>query len=157
MIADMSLYYLGYIIASCGFSLERVSVDYGYDVTIYTFDAKGQYENGNIFVQLKATENLDVDPSTGAVKHRIDKADVIMWEGEIFPVYLVVFDVQRERAHAVYVQEYLEEAGISSASMAHESLELRLAKTTVDSNTIRNWRVQKNAVLEQIGAVRHVG
>ena len=74
VIADMSLYYLAYIIASCTFTIEPTRADYGYDPTIYTFDDAGQYENGNVFVQLKATDKPKVDPNTGEVIFRNQRA-----------------------------------------------------------------------------------
>jgi hypothetical protein len=58
VIADMSLPHLAYIIVSCMFTIEATRSDYGYDLSILTFDTAGQYENGNMFVQLKATDKL---------------------------------------------------------------------------------------------------
>ena len=87
----MSLHHLAYIIVSCRFTVEPVRADYGYDLSIFTFDVAGRYENGNMFVQLKATDNLKVDPTTGDIRFRIGKRDILNWENEPFPVYLVVF------------------------------------------------------------------
>jgi hypothetical protein len=90
VIADMSLHHLAYIIASCTFTIEPTRADYGYDLSVFTFDAAGRYENGNVFVQLKATDTLKLDPTTREIKFRISKRDVLAWESEPFPEYLVV-------------------------------------------------------------------
>lgn len=156
VIADMSLYHLAYIIASCTFTIEPTRADYGYDLTMYTFDGTGQYENGNVFVQVKATDKLKVDPSTGEVIFRISRRDIMTWESEPFPAYLVVFDAARGKAYAIYLQRYFPTAGISAAAMRGASVEVRLPGKEVDAKTIRGWRADKNAILTQMGAVTHV-
>lgn len=156
VIADMSLYYLAYIIASCTFTIEPTRADYGYDPTIYTFDDAGQYQNGNVFVQLKATDKPKVDPNTGEVIFRISGRDIMTWESEPFPAYLFAFDAARGKAYAIYLQRYFATAGISSATMKGASVEVRLPGKEVDVETIRDWRADKNAILTQMGAVTHV-
>jgi hypothetical protein len=156
VIADMSLHHLAYIIVSCTFTVEPTSADYGYDLSVYTFDGRGQYENGNLFVQLKATDNLRVDPRTGEIRFRISKRDILSWEGEPFPVYLVVFDAVRGKAYWTYLQRYFAQARISSATMTTASVEVRLPAVEVDLAIVQSWRGDKNAVLTQIGAVTRV-
>ncbi len=39
-------------------SVERIEYDYGYDLLIFTYDAEGEIENGQIYIQLKATDSL---------------------------------------------------------------------------------------------------
>jgi expansin (peptidoglycan-binding protein) len=117
VIADMSLHHLAYIIASCTFTIEPTQSDYGYDLSVFTFDPSGQYENGNIFVQLKATDNIKFDSVTGDVKFRISKRDVMTWESEPFPVYLVVFDSVIRMSYSIYLQRYFKNHNISSGSM----------------------------------------
>jgi len=156
VIADMSLYYLAYIIASCTFTIEPTRADYGYDLTIYTFDDAGQYENGNMFIQLKATDKPKIDPNKGEVIFRISRRDISTWESEPFPAYLVVFDAAQGKAYAIYLQRYFATAGISSAAMRGASVEVRLPGKEVGTGTIRGWRADKNAILTQMGAVAHV-
>jgi hypothetical protein len=156
VIADMSLHHLAYIIVSCTFTIEPTRADYGYDLSVFTFDGAGQYENGNIFVQLKATDKLRVDQATNEIKFRISRRDILTWESEPFPVYLVVFDAARGKAYSIYLQQYFADAGISSATMTGASVEVRLPNREVDVGTVQRWRADKNAVLKQMGAVTHV-
>ena len=156
VIADMSLHHLAYIIVSCTYTIEQTRADYGYDLSIFTFDSAGRYENGNIFVQLKATDRLRVDPITNEIKFRIYKRDVLTWESEPFPVYLVVFDAAQGKAYSIYLQKYFAEVGISSTTMTRASVELRLPNKEINSETIKGWRDEKNAVLTQIGAITRV-
>ena len=55
VIADMSFHYLGYIIASAGFTLQTIQSDYGYDLASTRLTSDGQYENGNMFFVGSAT------------------------------------------------------------------------------------------------------
>ncbi len=152
----MSLHYLAYIIVSCTFTIEPTRADYGYDLSIFTFDSAGQYENGNIFVQLKATDKLRADRTTNEIRFRIGRRDILTWESEPFPVYLVVFDAAGGKAYSIYLQQYFASAGISSATMASASLEVRLPNREVDVATVQRWRTDKNAILTKMGAVTHV-
>jgi hypothetical protein len=155
VIADMSLHHLAFLIVSCGFTIRQMHADYGYDLSIFTFDEAGRYENGSIFVQIKATDRLRVDPATREIKFRISKRDILTWESESLPAYLVVFDATACKAYAIYLQQYFARAGISSATMTGASVEVRLPGREVDAEAIQGWRAAKNAVLRQMGAVKH--
>jgi Domain of unknown function (DUF4365) len=89
VIADLSYHYLSNIIIGCGFTVRSYPADYGYDMSVDTFDSKGQVENGYFFVQLKARGKPNVDAKTGEIKQRVSKKDVAFWAAEAFPVYLV--------------------------------------------------------------------
>ncbi len=154
VIADMSLHHLAYIIVSCTFTIEPTRSDYGYDLSVFTFDPAGHYENGNIFVQIKATDRLKID-ATGDILFRISRRDILTWEGETFPAYLVVFDARQGRAYAIYLQKYFARTGLSAATMARATVEVRLPNVEIDMATIRRWRADKNAILVQMGAVTH--
>jgi hypothetical protein len=156
VIADMSLHHLAYIIVSCTFTVEPTRSDYGYDLSVFTFDGDGRYENGNFFVQLKATDHIKVDQTTGQIRFRISKRDILTWESETFPAYLVVFDAVAGKAYCVYLQRYFTQAGISSATMTKATIEVRLPPSEIDEATVRSWRANKNDVLVQMGAVTHV-
>ena len=58
VIADSSLNHVQYFIINAGFTSEATTKDYGYDITVNTFDAKGLIEPGAILIQLKASEIL---------------------------------------------------------------------------------------------------
>ena len=155
VIADMSFHHLAFIMVSCGFTVQRVEGDYGYDLTSYTFDKGGQFETGNIYVQLKATDSLEVDKDTGEIKHRINKRDIGTWEDEPFPVYYVVFDAKNCKAYSIHVQQYLKEVGISSETMKNDTVGIRLPNTAVDIKSVQGWRDTKNAILDEMRA-KHV-
>jgi hypothetical protein len=46
VIADLGVNHVERHALQCGYSVERVLRDYGLDLTIYTFDAAGEVQNG---------------------------------------------------------------------------------------------------------------
>ncbi len=150
VIADMSFHHLAYIIVSCAFTVEPTKSDYGYDLSVFTFDGSGSYENGNVFVQLKATDNITIDKKSGDIKFRISKRDIETWEEEPFPVYLVVFDATARKAYSVCLQPYFVQKGIASTNMLKSSVIIHLPCVEIDEATIRGWRDSKNTVLTQM-------
>lgn len=151
----MSLHHLAFMVSACGFTVEETRRDYGYDLSIFTFDPKGEYENGNIFVQLKATDKIKF-LKTGNVSFPISKSDIMSWESQPFPVYLVVFDAIKFNAYGLYLQRHFQASGITSAAMTTRSIAVPLSPTPLTGPAIQIWRDEKNAILRQIGAVTHV-
>lgn len=150
VIADMSLHHLGYRVVECGFTMEGVVSDYGYDATVFTFDRSGQMENGNIYVQLKATEAIKLSVNGRTVRFSISKKDLNLWQDEFMPVYLVVFDVRRGVAYWVYLQQYLEKNGISAARLT-KSLTVKIdVRNVVDAKAIHGWRADKQKIVTQL-------
>lgn len=50
VIAELSLNHVEYFILQCGFSVERIGTDYGYDLQMYTYDDHGEVENGTVYL-----------------------------------------------------------------------------------------------------------
>lgn len=59
VIADLSVNHVEYFALQCGYSIERIESDYGYDLQIYSYDKYGELENGVVYVQLKATDHIE--------------------------------------------------------------------------------------------------
>ena len=150
VIADMSVHYLSYIVVKEGFIVEQKHSDYGIDLSVFTFSLDGQYENANIWVQLKATDSIKTGRD-GFYRQKISRSEIATWERETFPVFLVLFDAQREECFALHLQEYFSTNGISSSTMKSESRIVRLPPVSVTGTTIQNWRSLKNKMLEKIG------
>jgi hypothetical protein len=152
----MSFHYLGYLIVRCGFTFEADRADYGYDGSIFTFDAQGQIENSYIFVQLKATDNIRMSHDKKYVHFRISKKDVDLWQDEIVPVYLVVFDSIEVRAYWIYLQKYFEQKGIRARKLKTDTITIELdAAQVVDESAVEAWRTDKAAVIARVGQVSH--
>src|SRR2546423_3625650 len=57
VIADLSVNHVERQALLAGFAVQRIVRDYGIDLFIATYDPAGDVENGEIRIQLKATDN----------------------------------------------------------------------------------------------------
>lgn len=156
VIADLSLHHVGYQIVKCGFTIDVIRSDYGYDGSIFTYNDQGEIENGTIFIQLKATDHIDRYKKRTGFWFRIAKKDIDLWQGEPFPVYLILFDTVSETAYWLYLQKYLKRNRITSTNMKGDSLVVSMDATQiVDAKSVRTWRAEKARVLAEIGSISH--
>ena len=106
VIAYRSVAHVTKIVADVGFTVEQRAHDYGIDLTIHTYDDNGYPEEGDILVQLKATDNLT--RTKKGITHRIDVRDYHSWTSSPMPVFLIVFDAVADVAYWLYIQNYFE-------------------------------------------------
>jgi hypothetical protein len=106
VIADLSINFVERQTLVCGYAVERVFHDYGYDLMLFTYNAQGEVENGCVFLQVKATDQLRVLPRRECVIIRVEQADLRLWLNEDMPVILVVYDAQGDAAYWLHVQSY---------------------------------------------------
>lgn len=93
---------------ACGFSIERVTHDYGIDALLFTYSAEGEIENGHVEIQVKATEHPNYVDGGASLAIRIQAADIAYWQFQPMPVILVVYDATREQAFWIHIQESLQ-------------------------------------------------
>jgi predicted RNA binding protein YcfA (HicA-like mRNA interferase family) len=58
VLADLSVNYVERQVLLCGFSVDRVQHDYGYDLIMSTFNATGEFEPGGVYIQVKRGCNM---------------------------------------------------------------------------------------------------
>jgi Domain of unknown function (DUF4365) len=90
IIADLSVNYVERYVLLCGYSAERVEHDYGIDLVIFTYDANGEIENGQIYVQLKATDKLSRLADDSVIAFPLQRSDLQLWLREPMPWILIV-------------------------------------------------------------------
>lgn len=108
IIADLSVNHIERFVLLCGHTIEKISSDYGYDLILYTYTSEGELENGNIYIQVKATDNIRFISNGQAASFSLKKKDLNTWLAEPLPVILILYDAVRNRAYWLYVQEYFE-------------------------------------------------
>ena len=108
VIADQSLAHIQQFIANAGFTSEAVNEDYGYDMTVNTFDGNGFIEGGSILIQLKASETLTPHAVGLHFLFDLDLRDYDLWKEEPNPVFLILYEASTRRAYWLFVQPYLE-------------------------------------------------
>ena len=95
VLADISVNHVERQVLLCGFSVDRVQHDYGYDLTMATFSDAGEYEPGNVYIQVKATDRLPQLAQGKTIAWSVSRRDLKLWLAETYPVILVVYDGER--------------------------------------------------------------
>lgn len=90
VLADLSINHVERQALLCGFAVERIQHDYGYDLTMTTFNDIGEYESGGVYIQVKATDRLLRLASGKAISWPVSRRDLKLWLKETYPVILVI-------------------------------------------------------------------
>ena len=106
VLADLSINHVERQALLCGFSVERVQHDYGYDLTMATYNHRGEFEPGGVYMQVKAGDRLHSLTGTRAISWPISRRDLKLWLAETYPVILIVYDGLKDKAHWLHVQTY---------------------------------------------------
>jgi hypothetical protein len=104
VIADQSVNHVERVIIDQGHTAQRLERDYGYDLLLFTYDEQGYIEPGFVYLQLKASEQLQ--PTGAGYVYDLDVRDYRLWMLEVMPVILILFDAARRRAYWLPVQQY---------------------------------------------------
>src|SRR5262245_35242078 len=91
VIADLSVHHVEGLALKCGYTVERIVADYGYDLWLTTFNEAGEVEEDCVLLQLKASDGLrqyelaqeDVFSFPVSVK------DYRRWTQDVLPVFLI--------------------------------------------------------------------
>jgi hypothetical protein len=124
---------------------------------LFTYDAHGYIESGLVYIQLKATDNIKESVDGNAWDFRMEIAHYNAWTSETLPVFLVLYDAQRQRAYFLYVQRYFEENASRRPRAGAQSVTVHIPKNQRFSrNTVRYMRNRKQAILNQMeGMMEH--
>lgn len=155
VISAQSVNYVERFIIDEGHTAERLANDYGYDLVLYTYDEEGYVEEGAVYLQLKASENLRV--SGDDFVFDMDLRDYRRWMREPMPVILVLFDASKRRAYWLYIQRCFGEDPLRKPRQGARTIRVRVPKRQAVSRTaIRTGREFKQRILEQLkGTIDH--
>lgn len=136
-------------------SAERIANDYGYDLVMFTFDDDGNAEEGAVYLQLKASENLRAEGKNFVFQ--IDVRDYSRWTAEPMPVFLILYDATKRKAYWLYIQKFFADDPTRKPSARAKTIRVRVPQSQVVSRSaIRMMRACKKSVLEQIeGVIDH--
>ncbi|MCI0456579.1 MAG: DUF4365 domain-containing protein [Gemmataceae bacterium] len=157
VIADLSVNHVERQALLCGFSVERVRHDYGLDLILSTYNKRGEVESGEIFLQLKATNRVQLVGKGQFVAYRLERTDLHAWLRQFLPVVLVVYDAPADRAYWLYVQAYFEKQPGFDLKRAGETVTVRIPTSNVlDPDAIRTFARYRDRVGAQLeGKVIH--
>lgn len=154
IIAELSMNHVERYVLLCGYSVERIAYDYGIDLVIFTYDANGEIENGQIYVQLKATDSLKFLQDQRTIPFLLQRSDLELWLKEPMPYILIVYDAQTDIAYWLYLQAYFKNQPGLDFSQAGQTVTVHLQKANiVDQAAIQKLAQFKKAILNQIQAM----
>ncbi|MGC4038428.1 MAG: DUF4365 domain-containing protein [Chitinophagaceae bacterium] len=149
--AALSVNYVERFALMNGYTAQSVKEDYGYDMSVFTFDSKGEFENGNIYIQLKAKEKPKYIAGKKFLSLSINKKDIDTWYNEPNPVILVLYDVGKDRGHWVYVQQYLGKLPKFDIAKIKPNFTIRIPVTNIiNKASLQLFRKYKNNTLKEI-------
>ena len=156
IIADLSMNYVERLVFLCGYSAERTEHDYGTDLVFFTYDEQGEVENGQIYVQLKATDMLPVLVDKATIAFPVSHADLLAWLDEPMPYILVVYDAKGGKAYWTYIQAYFERLSGFVLDDVGAKVTVHIPMSNVlDEDAIRRFAVFRDSILAQVKGVVH--
>jgi hypothetical protein len=139
----------------CGYAVQRITHDYGIDLAIATYNQDGEIENGEIRVQVKATDRLRTVAGGAYAVVRIARADFRHWLLEPMPVILILFDAPKETAYWVHVQSYFRAGKGFDPEDEGGMLTVRIPRSNVlDAAAMRQFARYRDEFLEELRRIR---
>ena len=129
VIADLSINHVERQLLLCGCSVERIHHDYGYDLTMTSFEARGEIEPGIVYFQVKATDNLPLLADGITISEVVDQRDLLLWLSERFPVILVVYHARRNRSYWLDIQADFRGSSPADLFLAGQTINVHLPMT----------------------------
>ena len=156
VIADLSVNHVERHVLLCGCTVERFWHDYGYDLLLTTYDANGEVENGDVRLQVKATDFLRYRRDGKSFSFRVEAVDLRLWLKEITPVILIVYDALREDAYWLYVQAYFESLASFDLSRIEGSIMVFVPTLNkMDAGAVRRFALFRDAISDQLEEINH--
>jgi Domain of unknown function (DUF4365) len=154
VLADLGANYVEKQALLCTFTAERDRLDYGIDLTVKTFNRRGEVENGRIYFQVKATGRLKAVAGGNALLCRVERADLLHWLEEVFPVVLVLYDARADLGYWLYVQRHF--ADLEGFDLARCGVRVTVViprSNVLDRKAMRALARAKNATAATIRGV----
>ena len=151
MLADLSVNHVERQVLLCGFSVDRVQHDYGYDLTLATHNDAGEIEPGSIYLQVKATDHLPHLAGGKTIPWLVSRRDLKLWLAEVYPVVLVVYDGLKDRAYWVHVQPCFADARVKELFAGGETAAVHIPiRNRLDRRAIRTLARWKNDIHKRL-------
>jgi len=126
-----------------------VHADYGYDLTISTYDSDGGLENGVIYVQLKAADKIKALRDGETISLSLERKHVVLWRDEVMPVILILYDAAGDRAYWLHVQPYFRVPGFLLRAEQNEVTVHLSQRNVVNEQAVKTFRRLKNEVVQR--------
>lgn len=156
IIADLSVNHAERYALLCGYTVEHPRSDYGYDLLLSTYNSQGEPENGEVRIQLKATDSLLMLKNKKFVSWRILRSDLARWLQDPFPVILIVYDARNESAYWLLVQRYFEQIAGFNLFAAPVTLSVKIPVGNVlDQSAMQLFSSFRDQMIQEIQGRNH--
>ncbi len=152
IIADLSVNYFERHALLCGYAVERVFHDYGFDLVVWTYNSDGEIEPEQLLVQLKSTDSMNWVADHTRIALRVDRRDLTLWLAYFLPVFLILYDAQADKAYWICIQAYFQKLGntfnlsqIGATHTVYFDLDAIL-----DADAVRKFAKYKQQVASQV-------
>ena len=113
IIEDLGINHVERQVFYAGYTFYRYSNnDYGYDAMFTTFNENGEVENLEMKIQLKSTDNIKQSSDGNFFVFDAEKRDLELWCRSDYPMFLLLYDAQKEIAYYVDIHEYFQKDGL---------------------------------------------
>ena len=143
IIEDLSLNYVERLVLKEGHVVDKPEHDYGYDYVMTCFSETGEIENGNVFMQLKASDHLLRSRDKKHLLFPVSNSDLRLWTVEPNPVIFILYDALKEIAYWLYVQPHLK---VSKSKTQRIRIPV---SNKINSKAIRKFVSYKNSLVNQ--------
>ncbi len=156
VIADLSINHTERQALLTSFAVQRIVRDYGIDLFIATYDRFGDVENGEIRIQLKATDAPKWVRGGQALAVRVDQGDFRHWLMEPMPVILAVYDAPNDTAYWLYVQAHFKSGQVAQFDKAGATMTVHVPRANVVTPAaMREFAAYRDQILAQMGGLTH--
>ena len=137
--------------------MERIEHDYGIDLVMFTYDTSGEIENGQVFIQLKATDKLSLLEDGTMITYSVKRSDLELWLKEPMPCILVLYDTVSDIAYWMYLQAYFENKPDFDLAQVNDTITVHIHSTkVVDEAAVKRFATFRDDVLRQVDSlIRH--
>lgn len=150
VIGDLGVNFVERQFLLCGHAVNRTGSgqDYGIDLTVLTFDGNGELENGQIEIQVRATEQVQPLKDGREFSRRLDMSHVGHWLMQPNPVIIAVYDVNADRAWWLNIQKAAEHEDLEDSG---ETIAVHIPLANdLNSTAINEMRRHRDAFLVQL-------
>jgi Domain of unknown function (DUF4365) len=147
-IEDLSYNYVEKQVLEAFCTMERFfQGDYGYDAYVRTFNEAGEVENGEFFIQVKATEKLNYSRKHKGYELALEKRDLELWLNEKSPVIVVLYEASTNRGFFINLQVYFDENRLILRHIGKYKQVFIPTKNAFVPDVIREIRMLKNKII----------
>jgi hypothetical protein len=155
VIADLSVNFLERQALLCGYSVEKITHDYGIDLFVHTYNDGGEVEPGRLLFQLKATDQPKRVQGGKAIAFQVARADLRWWLKELMPVILVLYDAQADAAYWLHIQRHFSEKGtLKKMAQGHLTLHLPMSDR-LEPAAVKQLARLKQEIVHKLGRLSH--